>query len=380
MIKFIDLQSQQKIIRNKLETRIKKVLDHGQFIQGPEIQELQERLSKLAHAKYVLCCSSGTDALLLSLLGLGFKPREGVIVPSFTFASSAEVVPLLGGVPIFADVDKSSFNICPDSIIKSIETAKKNKIKVKGIMTVGLFGQPSNMSSIKNIAKYEKLWILDDAAQSFGAQYKKTPVGSLAEVTATSFFPSKPLGGYGDSGALFTNKKSVYDIAYSSHLHGMGKNRYEYERLGINGRIDTIQATILIEKLNIFNKELIKRELVAKEYKKNFADLNTNIQLPAIIPGATSTWAQFTIILPEKINRDLFQKKLSSKNIPTAIYYAKPLHKQKPYKFYPISIDKLKNTEYLSKNVISLPMHPYLSKKEISYICENVHNIINKTK
>ena len=378
MIKFIDLNAQQNLIREKIKKRINKVLDHGQYILGPEINKLQNALSKFSKTKYVLCCSSGTDALLLSLLGLGLRPQEGVILPSFTFASSAEVVPMLGGIPIFTDVDKNTYNLSPEKIIQSIYSARKHNIKLKGIMTVGLFGQPCDMNKIINIAKEHKLWILDDAAQSFGAHYNNIPVGNFGEVCATSFFPAKPLGCYGDGGALLTNNKKIFDIAYSCHLHGMSKNKYKYERIGINGRMDSIQAAVLIEKLLIFKKELLERQKIADNYKKHFKELNTKIILPKIVKEAKSSWAQFTIILPKKLNRNLLQEKLLKKGIPTAIYYPIPLHKQKPYKNYPIPSNGLKNTDFLSKNVISLPMHPYLTSKEIKYITLNVNNIIKQ--
>jgi len=376
MIKFIDLNAQQTLIKEKIKKRIDVVLDHGQYILGPEINELQIALATFSKTKYVLCCSSGTDALLLSLLGLGFRPQEGVIVPSFTFASSAEVVPMLGGIPIFADVDKNTFNLSPDNVLESIHTAKKHNIKIKGIMTVGLFGQPCDMDSITSIAKEHKLWVLDDAAQSFGAQYKNIPVGSFGEVCATSFFPAKPLGCYGDGGALLTNNKKIFDIAYSCHLHGMSKNKYKYERIGMNGRMDSIQAAVLIEKLSIFEKELIQRQKIAENYKRLFNHLKTPIVLPKIIKKSKSSWAQFTIKLPNNLNRDLLQQKLIKKGIPTAIYYPIPLHKQKPYKNFPIPSNDLKNTNLLSKNVISLPMHPYLTLKDIEYITFNFNKIL----
>ena len=378
MIKFIDLNAQQLGIREKIEKRIKIILDHGQYIQGPEIKQLESKLSHYTNSKYVLCCSSGTDALLLSLLGLELKPKEAVLVPSFTFASSAEAISLLGAIPIFVDVDKRTFNICPSSIANALKIAKSLKLQVKGIMTVGLFGQPCDIDLIREISKENKLWILDDAAQSFGANYKDRKVGNLAEVTATSFFPSKPLGCYGDGGALFTNDSKIYDIAYSSHLHGMGKEKYKYERLGFNGRMDSFQAGVLLEKLKIFNRELKLRNKIANMYNKIFTKKGTSIILPELMPDVSSTWAQYTIVLSEKINREHFQKKLSLRNIPTAIYYPIPLHKQKPYKDYPISSDNLINTETLSQKVISLPMHPYLSNEDINYICLNVDKTIQE--
>ncbi len=378
MIDFIDLKTQQRIIKTKLDSRISKVLEHGQYILGPEVKELEQELSKFSGSKYVLCCSSGTDALLLGLMSLGLKAGEGVIVPSFTFASTPEVVCMLGAIPIFADVSMDTYNLCEKSILKSIKKAKSLGINVKGIISVGLFGQPCDMEKILEISNQYKLWVLDDAAQSFGAKYKGNIAGNLAEISATSFFPAKPLGCYGDGGALFSNNEELYKIAHSAHLHGMGTHRYEYERIGMNGRMDTIQAAILLEKLNIFHEELNKRQIVANTYIDSFKDLNTNIKLPKVQKNILSTWAQFTIQLPKRCDRGIFQVKMREKNIPTAIYYPIPLHFQKPYKNFPVSSDELKNTNFLSKCVISLPMHPYLKKDMILYIANCVNEIINK--
>ena len=376
MMEFIDLKQQQKLIRKNVDKRIAKVLDHGQYIQGPEIKELENELSLFSKSKFVLCCSSGTDALVLGLIALGLKPNEGVIVPSFTFASTAEAVCMLGGIPFFSDVKLDTYNICEESIVNSISKAKKIGINLKGIITVGLFGQPSDIDKIKTIAGHNNLWVFDDAAQSFGANYNDKISGNLCDISATSFFPAKPLGCYGDGGALFTNNESYYKIAYSSHLHGMGKNKYEYDRIGMNGRIDTIQAAILLEKLTIFKSELLKREKVAKYYIERFLALDTNIKLPKLIRNTNSSWAQFTIQLPLNCNRENFQNIMKEKNIPTAIYYPIPIHCQAPYKNFPISPDNLQNTVELSNCVISLPMHPYLSTKDIEYISDTVDEII----
>jgi dTDP-4-amino-4,6-dideoxygalactose transaminase len=373
---FIDLKTQQKLIRKKIDERISNVLNHGQYIQGPEIKELENKLSIFSKSKFVLCCSSGTDALLLGLIALGLKPKDAVIVPSFTFASTAEAVCMLGGIPFFSDVKLDTFNICEKSISKCIEKSKKLGISIKGIITVGLFGQPCDMKKIKEVANANKLWVFDDAAQSFGAIYNDNISGNLCEISATSFFPAKPLGCYGDGGALFTNDENLYKVAYSCHLHGMGSDKYKYERIGLNGRIDTIQAAILLEKLKIFKSEIIKRNKIAENYKKIFKTLNTNIKLPKVLPKTRSTWAQFTIQLPEGCNRDELQVKMKDKNIPTAIYYPIPIHCQIPYKSFPTSSDNLKKTNILSNNVISLPMHPYLTTKNIEYIAQSLHDIL----
>ena len=373
MIPFIDLKAQQKLIRHKIDERIKKVLDHGQYILGPEVKELEKKLSIYTNSEFVLCCSSGTDALLLALLGLKLKAGEGVIVPAFSFASSAEVMPLLGAIPVFIDIEDDTFNIDPSKLADTFNTATEMGIIVKGIMSVGLFGQPANMDPINEFAKNNNLWVLDDAAQSFGGKYHGNNVGNLCEVTATSFFPAKPLGCYGDGGAIFTNDPEIYEIANSSHVHGMGKSRYEYDRIGMNARISTIQAAILLEKLEIFPSELNKRQAVANNYYKHLNDLNLKIKLPLLKSKFISSWAQYTIILPDNINRDKLQESLKFKDIPTAVYYPIPLNEHKPYKNYPVSKSGLTNTNYLARNVLSLPMHPYLSEDDIIYISKNIY-------
>lgn len=380
MIPFIDLKTQQKHIRSKIDNRIKKVLDHGQYILGPEVKELENKLSKFSNSKHVLCCSSGTDALLLALLGLKLQPGDGVIVPSFTFASSAEVMPLLGAVPIFIDVEETTFNLDPTKLKDTLDTANEMGVKVKGIMSVGLFGQPANMKPIKDFAIENDLWVLDDAAQSFGGEYDNQKVGNLCEVTATSFFPAKPLGCYGDGGAIFTNDEEIYEIANSSHVHGMGKRRYEYDRIGMNARMSTIQAAILLEKLEIFPGEIKKRQVVVDNYNKYLSKLNLGLKLPYLKDKFKSSWAQYTVILPDDINRELLQEKLKLKNVPTAVYYPIPLNEHKPYNQYPVSKAGLETTYKLSKTVLSLPMHPYLQEKDIIYITQSISEAVKLIK
>ncbi len=380
MIPFIDLKTQQKHIRSKIDSRIKRVLDHGQYILGPEVKELENELSRFSNSKHVLCCSSGTDALLLALLGLKLQPGDGVIVPSFTFASSAEVMPLLGAVPIFIDVEETTFNLDPTKLKDTLDTANEMGVKVKGIMSVGLFGQPADMKPIKDFAIKNDLWVLDDAAQSFGGEYDNQKVGNLCEVTATSFFPAKPLGCYGDGGAIFTNDEEIYEIANSSHVHGMGKSRYEYDRIGMNARMSTIQAAILLEKLEIFPGEIKKRQEVVDNYNKHLSKLNLGLKLPYLKDKFKSSWAQYTVILPDDINRELLQEKLKLKNVPTAVYYPIPLNEHKPYNHYPVSKAGLETTYKLSKTVLSLPMHPYLQEKDIIYITQSISEAVKLIK
>ena len=372
MIPFIDLKTQQERIRSKVEERIKVVLDHGQYILGPEVKELEKQLSVFSNSQYVLCCSSGTDALLLALLGLKLKPGEGVIVPAFTFASSAEVMPLLGAIPIFIDVNPNTYNIDHEKLDDALNTATRSGIKVKGIMPVGLFGQPSDMHKINYFAKIHGLWVLDDAAQSFGAQFDDNPVGSLCDVTATSFFPSKPLGCYGDGGAVFTNNDQDAELINYIRLHGKGSEKYDNVRIGMNSRLDTLQAAILIEKLKIFPSELKLRQSVADNYTKSLANLE-GLQTPIISSNATSSWAQYTLIVD---SRSSFQEKLKESGTPTVIYYPNPLSLQTGYKHYPSVSTGVKVSEHLSQKVVSLPMHPYLNPNEQELIANTIKGLL----
>ena len=289
-------------------------------------------------------------------------------------------MPLLGAVPIFIDVEETTFNLDPTKLKDTLDTANEMGVKVKGIMSVGLFGQPADMKPIKDFAIKNDLWVLDDAAQSFGGEYDNQKVGNLCEVTATSFFPAKPLGCYGDGGAIFTNDEEIYEIANSSHVHGMGKRRYEYDRIGMNARMSTIQAAILLEKLEIFPGEIKKRQVVVDNYNKYLSKLNLGLKLPYLKDKFKSSWAQYTVILPDDINRELLQEKLKLKNVPTAVYYPIPLNEHKPYNQYPVSKAGLETTYKLSKTVLSLPMHPYLQEKDIIYITQSISEAVKLIK
>ena len=377
-MQFIDLKSQQKRIRSKIERRILKVLDEGMYIMGPEINELEEKLASYVGVKYCITCASGTDALLIPLMAKKIGPGDAVITTPFTYIATAEVISLVGAEPVFADVYPNTFNIDPAEIEKAIYKAKEKGLTPRAIIPVNLFGLPARYRVIREIAKKENLFVIEDAAQGFGGSIRRNKGCSFGDAASTSFFPAKPLGCYGDGGAVFTNDREIYEIANSSHIHGMGKKRYEYDRIGMNARMSTIQAAILLEKLEIFPEELQKRQIVADNYNKIIGSLNLGIKLPKIYKNLKSSWAQYTIILPENINRDKLQEYLKSKNIPTAVYYPIPLNEHKPYSNYPVSKSGLDVTYYLSKNVLSLPMHPYLKEDEIIYISENIKNFIKK--
>ena len=359
MISFIDLAAQQQRIRSDIDARIAKVLDHGQYIMGPEVAELEAELASYAKAKHVISCSSGTDALILALIAFGLRPGQGVIVPSFTFAASAEAIAVLGAIPVFAEIDGRSFNLDADRLDSALSAAHAQQIDIVGIMAVGLFGQPANITALSDYAQAHNLWMLDDAAQSFGGRWQNRPSGCLADITATSFFPAKPLGCYGDGGAVFTDDDEMAERARSARIHGQGSDKYENIQIGMTARLDTVQAAILLAKMAIFDEELQLRNKVADRYEQL---LSEHVTTPFIAADAYSSWAQYVIILPEASNRADIQTRLSADGIPSAIYYPRPMHTQPPYKRYPVSEGGLAITEYMADHVLALPMHPYLDE------------------
>jgi dTDP-4-amino-4,6-dideoxygalactose transaminase len=364
---FIDLAAQQARIRQDVDQRIAAVLSHGAYILGPEVKELEVALAQRCGAAHVISCSSGTDALILALLGLGLRPGQGVIVPSFTFAASAEAIAVLGSVPVFAEIDPSTYNLEPNGLPSALAAAQAQNIEVVGIMCVGLFGQPADITGISAFADKHGLWVLDDAAQSFGSTWKGQQAGTLGRVTATSFFPAKPLGCYGDGGAVLTNDDSIAEIAVSCRVHGQGRDKYENERIGMTARLDTIQAAILLSKLSIFDDELAARQQVADQYETL---LGGKVITPLLAADATSSWAQYVIQLPDGTDRQAVQDRMGSKNIPTAVYYPRPMHTQPPYLRYPVAQDGLRVTERLASSVLALPMHPYLTPEQQEQVAD----------
>jgi dTDP-4-amino-4,6-dideoxygalactose transaminase len=357
-IPFIDLATQQKRLRPEIEARLNKVLDHGSYIMGAEVVELEAAFCKRLTVKHTISCSSGTDALILGLLGLGVNAGDGVIVPSFTFAASAEAIAVLGAACVFAEVEETSFNLDPDRLEDALAAGKDAGLKMVGVMPVGLFGQPAALDKIAKFAKDNDLWMLDDAAQSFGATLSDKAVGTFGAATATSFFPAKPLGCYGDGGALFTDDDQLAAIARSARVHGQGANKYENERIGMTARLDTMQAAVLLAKLGIFDEELTLRQHAAVRYTDKLA--GTGVIIPKLSTMATSSWAQYVIRLPKGADRKAIQDKMKKDNVPTAVYYPRPMHTQKPYARYPLTKGGLAVTEALAADVLALPMHPYL--------------------
>ena len=356
-IPFIDLQAQRRRLGAPLDEAIRKAVEGGQWILGPQVAQLEKDLAAWAGVKHAIACANGTDALLLVLRAWGIGPGDAVFVPAFTFAASAEVVALAGAVPVFVDVLPDTFNMDPASLEAAIALVKKDDaLTPKAVMPVDLFGQPADYRSLAPIARREGLKLLCDTAQGFGGVMDGKRTGSIGDAAATSFFPAKPLGCYGDGGACFTNDDDLKDKLLSLRMHGQGSDRYEHVAIGMNSRLDTIQAAILIEKLKIFEDEIQARNTIARRYSEAFAGSN-RIKTPFVIEGATSTWAQYTL---QVADRAAFQSKLKEAGVPSMVYYPIPLSRQPAYAHYPGAPTPV--SEALSGHVVSLPMHPYLDE------------------
>ena len=373
-IQFIDLPAQQARIKPKLDAAIAHVLAHGGYIMGREVGELEKQLSAFCGAEYTLSCSNGTDALTLVLMAKNVGPGDAVLCPSFTFAATAEVVALRGATPIFLDIEADSFNIDPAQIDAGVAEAKARGLNPVGIIPVYLFGLPPDYARIHPLAEKHGLWVMGDAAQGFGSEIDGVRAGNLTYVTTTSFFPAKPLGCYGDGGAVFTNDKALYDTMCSIRVHGKGSDKYDNVRVGLNARLDTLQAAILIEKLAIFADEITERQRVANRYSAGLRDVLKTPEVPA---NMLSAWAQYTLVAESEAQRTQIMERLKDTGVPTMIYYPKPLHQQTAYRMHPTATGgALPVCEDLANRVFSLPMHPYLDDATIDYIIAQVRAAI----
>ena len=355
-IPFIDVAAQRRRLGRAIDDAVSRVLAHCQFIHGPEVRALETELAAFCGARHAIVCSSGTDALRLVLMAWGIGPGDAVICPTFTFCATAEVVALCGATPVMADVEAETFNLDPGELERAVATAKRLGLKPRAIIPVDLFGLPADHDAIAAVAAKYDLLVLDDAAQAFGATYRGRKLGSIGPATATSFFPAKPLGCYGDGGAIFTDEDDLAVRLRSLRVHGESADKYDAVRIGITGRLDSIQAAILLEKLKIFPDEIMARNVVARRYSAGLADVAT---VPHVGNESTSVWAQYTIRLAPG-RRDALAAALKAQGIPTAIYYAKPLHRQAAYRDFPVADGGLPVSERLADEVISLPMHAYL--------------------
>lgn len=360
-IPFIDLQAQQNTIREKIDAAIAKVLDSGHYIMGEEIAELEQRLADYSGVKYALSCSSGTSALVLCLMALGVQKNDAVFVPSFTFIATAEAVLLAGATPVIVDVTKDTFNMDSENLKEAIALAKSKGLNPKAIMPVDLFGLPADYDTIGKIAKTEGMIVISDTCQGYGSILNGKKSGAFGDMSATSFFPAKPLGCYGDGGAIFTDNPEYVELLKSYRVHGMGIDRYENVRIGINGRLDTMQAAILLVKMDILEKEMEMRQKVAERYRNGI----TNAFHQRIPEGCSSAWAQYSMLVD--VDRNKLQADLKEVGIPSMVYYPIPVHKQKAYVEYAFGRE-LPVSEELAKRIISLPMHPYLDEKTQDYI------------
>jgi dTDP-4-amino-4,6-dideoxygalactose transaminase len=354
MIPFIDLAAQRRRLGSAIDAAVARVLGHCQFMLGPEVRAFEAELAKFCGARHAVTCASGTDALVLALRARSIGPGDAVICPSFTFCATAEVAALVGATPVFVDVDERTFNIDVAKIAGAIAAAKRAGLAPKAIIPVDLFGLPADHTGVAAAA--EGLFILDDAAQAFGASFNNRRLGTFGHATATSFFPAKPLGCYGDGGAVMTDDDAMAETLRSLRMHGQGGDRYDNVRIGLASRLDTIQAAILSEKLKIFPEEINARDVIAKRYSEALGDAVTVPQVPG---GSTSVWAQYTIRVAGR-RRDKLAAALKAEGIPTAIYYPLPLHRQQAYKDYPIGDGGVAVSDRLASDVISLPMHAYL--------------------
>jgi len=370
-MQFIDLAAQQERIRPLIEAGFKKILDHGQYILGPEIKEIEENLAAFTGRAHAISVASGTDALLMPLLAEKVGPGDAVFAPTFTFIATAGAIALTGATPVFVDIDAETFNVDPGKLEAAIQkTIGEKKLLPKAIIPVDLFGQPADYTAIQAIADKYKLSVLEDAAQSFGAVQNGKKAGALARVAATSFFPAKPLGCYGDGGMIFTDDKEIHEQLLSIRVHGQGLDKYTNVRIGINGRMDSLQAAVLLAKMTIFPEEIERRQEVAARYDKLLAGA---VKTPLIRQGNTSAWAQYSVLHPR---RDEVIKKLRDNNIPTAVYYPIPLHLQEAFANLGYRQGDFPVAEKIAGEIFSLPMHPYLDHQDQDKICTMIRSVV----
>ncbi|QQL45616.1 DegT/DnrJ/EryC1/StrS family aminotransferase [Sulfuriroseicoccus oceanibius] len=361
-MEFIDLKSQQALIREDIEKRIAAVLDHGRYVLGPEVEELEEKLADYVGVKHCLTVSSGTDSLLIALMALGIGPGDEVITVPYTWISTAEMIALIGAKPVFVDIDEKTWNMDPEKLEAAITD------KTKAIMPVGIYGQTADMAAINAIAaKHGNLPVIEDAAQCFGATHHGVKSCALSTIGSTSFFPSKPLGCYGDGGALFTNDDEIAQMMKQIRVHGQAQ-KHQHPVLGLNGRFDTIQAAVVLAKMSLFDNEIVRRNQVAAAYGESIAAselVQRGLQLPHVAEGNTSVWAQYTMLSPD---RDALHEKLKEANIPAVSYYAVPLHLQPVFAYLGHQQGDFPVAERVASEGISLPMNPYLSDDEIAQV------------
>lgn len=381
-MEFIDLATQQKRIIEKIETNIKTVLQHGKYIMGPEVYAIEETLGRYVGVKHAVSCASGTDALLMALMAYNIGQGDAVFTTPFTFFATAEVIRLLGATPVFVDINIDTFDIDPQKLEDTIKIFAKrnsggNALRPKAIIAVDLFGLTADYNAVGAIAREYNLIVIEDAAQSFGADYENRRACSFGDIACTSFFPAKPLGCYGDGGMCFTDNAEIEAILKSIRVHGQGGHKYDNVRIGINGRIDTLQAAILLAKFDIFPEETKLRQDAALRYEKLLSPIST-LKTPSVPKGYKSAWAQYSVLAENEKQREIFQGALNLEEIPTAIYYPKPLHLQEAFSSLPYSKGDFPVSENAARRIFSLPMHPYLKCEDQEKIARVLRNAIEK--
>lgn len=374
-MEFRDLKTQYLNNKESIDTAIQNVLMGGQFIGGEPVSQLEEKLADYVGIKHCVTCANGTDALQLALMAWGIGEGDAVFVPDFTFFSTAEVVPWVGATPIFVDVDKATFNILPESLEEAVQSVLKAGILTpKAVIAVDLFGQPADFAAIRKITEKYGLLLLEDGAQGFGGKIGEKRACSFGDISTTSFFPAKPLGCYGDGGAVFTDNDEWAELIQSYKVHGKGADKYDNIRIGLNSRLDTMQAAILLAKFDNFkSKEIDAVNRVAGQYSERLEDL---VHIPVVQDGFLSSWAQYTIRLETEQYRNALQAYLKECSVPSMIYYVKPLHEQKAFAEFTRFEINLENTEELCKTVLSLPMHPYMALDEIEMVVNAIKRVL----
>ncbi|WP_020587595.1 DegT/DnrJ/EryC1/StrS family aminotransferase [Desulfobacter curvatus] len=373
VVSFVNLKSQADKLEHGIQNAINRVIAHGRFIMGPEVFEFERKLAEYCGAKYAVTCSSGTDALLMALMAINLRPGDVVLTTPFSFIATAEVIALLGAVPVFVDIEPDTYNIDPEKLNKTISVLKGNKKKnVRCIIPVDIFGLPADFEKINEVAKSHGLHVIEDAAQGFGGSLKENKACHLSDIGTTSFFPAKPLGCYGDGGAIFTDDDKIHEKLVSIRIHGKGEGKYDNVRIGINGRLDTIQAAVLLEKLKIFDWELERRNVIAAYYRER---LEGKVNCQQLNKGFQSAWAQFSFVSEQ---REMIMEKLDEKGIPWAVYYPKALHLQKAFSFLGYSKGDFPVSERVSETILSIPVHPYLSIESAEFISNTIISALCK--
>ena len=366
-IAFIDLAAQQQRIRPQIDAAIARVLAHGAYVMGPEVRAFEDKLAAFAGSAHAVSCANGTEALALPLMAWEIGPGDAVFCPSFTFAATGEVIPWLGASPVFVDILPDTYNLDPAHLELAIAEVKAaGKLKPAAVIAVDLFGQPADYPKIAAICRREGMKLLSDSAQGFGCTLDGNHPLHWADATATSFFPAKPLGCYGDGGAVLTNDPELWSVMDSLRIHGKGEDKYDNVSIGMNSRLDSIQAAVLIEKLKLFPEEIELRNTIAARYNQRLAG---SVKVPQVIEGGVSVWAQYTI---EADDPNGLAAHLKTKGVPTAAYYPKPLHQQTAYRAFPVATGSLPASDAAGPRVLSLPMHPYLDEATQDLIVEAV--------